>query len=174
MRRFWNLPAVPVYSLLTTDSNGGYNMNCCTYVTPVSMEPKQFLIAVYQGTKTLDNLQSNPHQTVVLQLLAQDQGRLIQVLGRQSGYRTNKIQYLQKRGHLDEWRGFPVLKEAAAWAEMQSLGPLMVQHTLQPKATQAPSTLGDHQCWLFGLNSSRVRRDDCLDNATLRRLGLIR
>jgi hypothetical protein len=75
---------------------------------------------------------------------------------------------------LDEWRGYPVLKEAAAWAEMQCLGALMVQHTVQPKATQAPSTLGDHQCWLFGLNSSRVRRDDCLDNATLRRLGLIR
>jgi hypothetical protein len=25
------------------------------------------------------------------------------VLGRQSGYRTDKIQHLQKRGHLDEW-----------------------------------------------------------------------
>jgi hypothetical protein len=96
------------------------------------------------------------------------------VLGRQSGYRTNKIQYLQKRGHLDEWRGYPVLKEAAAWAEMQCLGALVSPNPGQPKASHAPSTLGDHQCWLFGLNSSRVRRDDCLDNATLRRLGLIR
>ncbi len=174
MRRFWNLPAVPVYSLLTIDSKGCYNMNCCTYVTPVSMEPKQFLIAVYQGTKTLDNLQNNPHQTVVLQLLAQDQGRLIQVLGRQSGYRTDKIQHLQKRGHLDEWRGYPVLKEAAAWAEMQSLGPLMVPTPVLSKGPRSSAGPGDHQCWLLGLNSSRVLRDDCLDNATLRRLGLIR
>jgi len=149
-------------------------MNCCTYVTPVSMDPKQFMVAVYQGTKTLHNLEKNPHQTVVLQLLALDQGRLIQVLGRQSGYRTDKIQHLQKRGHLDEWRGYPVLKEAAAWAEMQSLGPLMVPTPVLSKGPRSSAGPGDHQCWLFGLNNSRVLREDCLDNATLRRLGLIR
>jgi hypothetical protein len=96
------------------------------------------------------------------------------VLGRQSGYRTDKIQHLQKRGHLDEWRGYPVLKEAAAWAEMQSLGPLMVPTPVLSKGPRSTAGPGDHQCWLFGLNSSRVKRDDCLDNATLRRLGLIR
>jgi len=174
MRKFWNLPAVPVYSLLTHDSNGSYNMNCCTYVTPVSMDPKQFMVAVYQGTKTLDNLEKNPHQTVVLQLLAPEQASLIRLLGRQSGYRTDKIQRLQQRGLLDVWRGQPVIKEAAAWAEMQSLGPLMVPTPVLSKGPRSSAGPGDHQCWLLGLNSSRVLREDCLDNATLRRLGLIR
>lgn len=174
MRKFWNLPAVPVYSLVTRDSDGCFNMNCCTYVTPVSMDPKHYMVAIYQGTKTWDNLIKNPEQTVVLQWLGMEQASLVRILGRQSGFSTNKIQQLERRGLLSEWKGQPVLREAAAWAELQSLGPLNLPHHGSIPGPKTPTTLGDHQCWLFGLLSTRVQHDQGLDNESLRRLGLIR
>jgi len=180
VRKFWNLPAVPVYSLVTQDIDGCFNMNCCTYVTPVSMNPKHYMVAIYHGTKTWDNLNQNPKQTVILQWLGMDQASLVRILGRQSGFSTNKIQRLERRGLLSAWKGQPVLRDAAAWAEMRSLGPLTPPNPSNPPNLDDPADpgsstpLGDHQCWLFGLQSTRVLHDQGLDNDTLRRLGLIR
>ena len=40
MKRPWNIIDLPVYSLLSNDVNGNINMNICTYVSAVSMKPK--------------------------------------------------------------------------------------------------------------------------------------
>jgi hypothetical protein len=55
MKKARNLPAYPVYSLLTKDIKGAINMNIMTYIVPVSMKPKKYMIALYEGTKSLDN-----------------------------------------------------------------------------------------------------------------------
>ena len=57
---------VPVYSLVTYDGEK-VNMNICTYVTAVSMKPKQYVVAVYHNTRSLQNLLES--KSVVLQLL---------------------------------------------------------------------------------------------------------
>ena len=48
MRKPWNLPHLPVHSLMTFDAEGRINMNICTYVTAVSLDPKRYAIAVYE------------------------------------------------------------------------------------------------------------------------------
>ena len=46
MTRPWNLLNLPVYSLATYQGEK-VNMNICTYVSAVSMKPKQYMVAVY-------------------------------------------------------------------------------------------------------------------------------
>lgn len=112
MQRPWNVINVPVYSL-ATEVNGVVNMNVCTYVTAVSMKPKRYLVAVYENTQTLANLQTN--EFAVLQLLSPIHLRLINALGKKSGKTYNKQQYLQKQSMVETWQGRTVLKDAAAY-----------------------------------------------------------
>ena len=70
----WNRVDGPIYSLATT-ANGKGNLNICSYVTPISMKPKRFIIGVYKDTKTLANLEANP--IGLLNYLAQDQANHI-------------------------------------------------------------------------------------------------
>lgn len=81
------------------------------------MEPKRYICGIYQGTKTLENIEQHPH--FVLQLLAGDQYRLVDLLGKKSGKSINKIARLEKRNELLEWNGFPVLKNCVAVLEMK-------------------------------------------------------
>jgi flavin reductase (DIM6/NTAB) family NADH-FMN oxidoreductase RutF len=103
----WNRTNQPVYSVSTQ-----HNMHICTYVTPVSMQPKRIMVALYHGTQTLTNAEMQPQ--FVLQLLAQQQYRLVNLLGKQSGKTINKIERLQKRGLLADWNDFYILKDALA------------------------------------------------------------
>ena len=70
-------------------------MNICTYVTSISMQPKRYIIGVYKGTKTLENLLKEPR--VVLQLLGEDQYKLVRLLGQKSGHTINKIERLSEK-----------------------------------------------------------------------------
>ena len=70
MKRPWNIVSPPVYSLLTFDDDGKLNMNICTYVSAVSMQPKMYSIAIDYTSKTYKNLQKS--SKVVLQLLSSD------------------------------------------------------------------------------------------------------
>jgi len=97
MRKLWNRPDWPVWSLVTRDVTGQANLNICTYVVPVSMKPKLMTIAVYEDTKTLANLVSNPHQLILLQLLTQELAPVVRICGQQSGHRIDKLTRLQKR-----------------------------------------------------------------------------
>jgi flavin reductase (DIM6/NTAB) family NADH-FMN oxidoreductase RutF len=72
----WNRVDGPIYSLATT-ANGKGNLNICSYVTPISMKPKRFIIGVYKDTKTLANLEINP--IGLLNYMAKDQANHIKL-----------------------------------------------------------------------------------------------
>jgi flavin reductase (DIM6/NTAB) family NADH-FMN oxidoreductase RutF len=116
MKKPWNIVQLPVYSVVSNDGDK-WNMNICTYVSAVSMKPKRYIVAVYHGTKTLENLQQQ--KTFILQLLQKDQYKLVSVLGKKSGLRYDKEKYLQRKNQLTDWRGYQVLSAAAAWLELK-------------------------------------------------------
>ncbi len=139
MRKPWNLPSYPVYSLMTwwiTEDNPfiekrfpqkqefrwrkniskwaydiisdweisfseeeirrfSGNMNIMTYVIPVSMHPKHYIIALYRDTQSLANWQAT-HKGI-LQILALEHSSLVWVLGKKSGKSYDKIAYLKKK-----------------------------------------------------------------------------
>ena len=115
----WNRVNLPVYSI--SSKNGSqHNMHIITYASQISMHPKQFVCGVYHGTKTLENILAN--RSFVLQLMAASQYRLVDLLGKQSGHRVNKISRLEKRGLLTEWNGFPVLRDSLAVMQLTVTG----------------------------------------------------
>ena len=91
--RPWNRVPQAVYSLSTT-VDGEVNMNICTYVTPITMAPKQLIVGVYHGTKTWENFKQTGEG--LLQILGEHQPHLIRALGKKSGNTYNKHRYLQK------------------------------------------------------------------------------
>ena len=66
-----------------------------TYVIPVSMTPKHYIIALYHGTRSLENWQTS-HRGI-LQILAPDHSSLVRVLGKKSGKSYDKMAYLRKK-----------------------------------------------------------------------------
>jgi len=131
MRRPWNLINCPVYSLATYQE-GVVNMNICTYVTAVSMQPKLYTIAIYKGTKTLENLQ---HSTLsVLQFLNKQHTSLVRPLGKKSGYKSDKATYLKKKNLLTEWQKKEVLSNCNAYLLLEKL---------------SVTTTGDHDLFFF-------------------------
>jgi flavin reductase (DIM6/NTAB) family NADH-FMN oxidoreductase RutF len=76
------------------------------------MQPKQFVCAIYLGTKTLELVENNPH--FVLQILSAEQYNLVDLLGKKSGKAINKIERLKKRNLLTQWNDFYILKDALA------------------------------------------------------------
>jgi flavin reductase (DIM6/NTAB) family NADH-FMN oxidoreductase RutF len=112
MRKPWNATNHAVYSLATVS-----NMNICTYVTAISMQPKMYAIAIYKNTKTLSNMQQQ--NFAVLQILQEQQAKLVNVLGKKSGTNYDKINYLHKKNELDYYYNIPVLKNCCAWIYLQ-------------------------------------------------------
>ena len=108
--------------MYSISSNAGdvFNMNICTYVTAVSMQPKKMVVAIYKNTKTLELV--NKNRQFVLQLLAAGQYRLVDILGKKSGHTIDKISRLEKRNLLTEWNGYKILKEALAVMELVVTG----------------------------------------------------
>ena len=125
----WNRVNLPVYSVSSTDGNGGHNMHIITYASQISMQPKQFVCGIYYGTKTLENI--GLHNKFVLQILAKEQYVLVNMLGKKSGNSTNKMAYLQKRGLIIEWKNYLVLKDALAVIELEAL-PVILPATKNP------------------------------------------
>ena len=94
MKRPWNRVDLPVYSISSTFQDEE-NMHICTYVSSISMTPKRMMVAIYKGTKTLELTIKNSN--MILQLLGEKQYNLINLLGQQSGFTTNKVERLKKR-----------------------------------------------------------------------------
>jgi flavin reductase (DIM6/NTAB) family NADH-FMN oxidoreductase RutF len=92
-------------------------MHIISYVTPISMQPKQYIVGIYHGTKTLELVEKKP--VFILQLLDEKQSNLIPLLGKQSGHTINKLERLRKRKLLAEWNGFPILKEALSVIQLK-------------------------------------------------------
>ncbi|HVZ56160.1 MAG TPA: flavin reductase family protein [Chitinophagaceae bacterium] len=153
----WNRISQPVYSVCSQDPRHGFNMNICTYVTAVSLHPKRFIVAVYEGTRTLENLQQDPH--FVLQLLAEDQYPLVRLLGKQSGRFVSKPARLGNRHPLCTWNGFSCLAQSLALIELRALA-------------QWPG--GDHRLFFCEVLAYRNLRDGReLQTGDLRARGII-
>ena len=114
----WNRINSPVYSICSHDGDQ-FNMNIATYITAVSMKPKRYLCAIYKDTKTLEMIEKNAG--FVVQLLSCTQYRLVDLLGKQSGYNTDKMARLAKRKALTNWNEYMILKDALALLEMKIL-----------------------------------------------------
>lgn len=112
----WNRVNLPVYSISSkTDINS--NMHIITYASQISMQPKRFICGIYDGTQTLLNIEATGE--FVLQLLADTQYRLVDLLGKKSGKVIDKISRLQKRDALMKWKGYYVLKNCLAVMQLQ-------------------------------------------------------
>ena len=156
-KRPWNRIDAAVYSICSQESPESFNMNIATYITAVSMQPKIFLCAIYEGTKTLSNVRVNP--VFILQLLSDDQYKLVTLLGKQSGNKINKISRLRKRNELTKWKNFPVLKNSIAWMEL--------------KAVDVFQT-GDHYCFVCEMiGYKNVNPGNALSLETLRQNKII-
>jgi flavin reductase (DIM6/NTAB) family NADH-FMN oxidoreductase RutF len=107
----WNRTNQPVFAISSKYGEEN-NMHIATYVTPISMQPKQYIAGIYHGTKTLELIEKE--KQLVLQILNEDQYSLVNLLGKQSGYKVNKNHRLQKRGLITWWENFPILKDALA------------------------------------------------------------
>lgn len=157
MKRPWNIPDLPVYSIASV-GRGKLNMNICTYVTAVSMKPKRYAVAIYHGTKTLENVKSSG--VFVLQLLHYDQYRLVNVLGKKSGKQYDKEKYLRSRGYLMCWEEREVLKDAAAWILLNVI---------------SSQNAGDHDLFLCEMVSYKTMKEkDILMLHHLSEKGLVR
>lgn len=113
----WNRVDLPVYSVSSKGITD--NMHICTYVSAVSMQPKRMMVALYDGTRTLANVTMT--RQFVLQLLHEDQYRLVNQLGKLSGNNIDKISRLQKRNLLSTWNNYFILKDALAVMELQTI-----------------------------------------------------
>jgi len=94
-------------------------MHIITYASQISMKPKRFICGIFKGTKTLENIRHNP--VFVLQLLSAPQYRLVDLLGKQSGFAIDKIARLQKRKMIREWNGYPVIEGCLAVMELKAI-----------------------------------------------------
>ena len=112
----WNRINLPIYSI-SSKFGDVYNMNIITYTSAVSMQPKQIMVAIYNDTKTLE-IVNNSH-LFVLQLLAAEQYRMVDLLGKKSGKKIDKISRLEKRELIIQWNGFKILKDALAVIELK-------------------------------------------------------
>ena len=158
----WNRIDLPVYSISSTDGNGNYNMHIITYASQISMQPKQFVCGIYYGTKTLENIRQ--YNRFILQLLSKEQYNLVSLLGKQTGKSINKISRLEKRGLIETWNSFPVLKQSLAVIEMEAQL-LQISGTIQP----------DHALYLCTvLNYKNLNVGEPLTLNVLREQKLIR
>ncbi len=102
-KRPWNRVNLPVYSISSRAMDSD-NMHIITYASQISMQPKRFICGIYHGTQTLSNILLTGE--FILQLLADTQYRLVDLLGKKSGKTVDKIGRLEKRNELEKWRGF--------------------------------------------------------------------
>jgi flavin reductase (DIM6/NTAB) family NADH-FMN oxidoreductase RutF len=109
------------------------------------MDPKLMVVAVYEGTQTLENLQRYPTQSVLLQLLSPALSSVVRICGRQSGRQVDKIALLRKRFEFGYRDNLPYFAAAAG---------VMQLRTLQP--TPAP---GDHRLFVGEVTWSKNLHD---------------
>ena len=112
----WNRVNLPVYSI-SSKTNDTHNMHIITYASQISMQPKRFICGIYHGTQTLFNIETSGE--FVLQLLADTQYRLVDLLGKKSGKNVDKISRLRKRNELMDWNNFYVLKNCLAVMQLK-------------------------------------------------------
>jgi flavin reductase (DIM6/NTAB) family NADH-FMN oxidoreductase RutF len=156
VKKPWNIINLPVYSLATYQGNT-VNMNICTYVSAVSLAPKQFMVAVYHQSKSLENITNS--KRAILQLLHKSHIRQVNTLGKKSGAKYDKDRYLRKYNHLQYWKGYEVLRNASALILVEK---------------QWSRITGDHTLFLFNVVASQTFNHEILTLDDLREKKLIR
>lgn len=122
------------------------------------MKPKIYMIAAYENTQTLANLESS--DTAVLQLLDQSQFGLVKHLGKMSGARFDKISWLRKKGLLDSWMGFSVINHSCCFMLL--------------KKTNVLRCDGDHVLFFFSVEKHKAFSENYLTTGILRDKNIIR
>lgn len=117
MRKIWNRPSWPVWSVSTVNAQGKGNMNIATYVQAVSLEPKLMMIGLYKNTQTLANIADT--KRAVLQLLPETLAPVVRICGQKSGRDIDKITRLQKRFDLKQINNLYYFTEAASYVELE-------------------------------------------------------
>jgi flavin reductase (DIM6/NTAB) family NADH-FMN oxidoreductase RutF len=117
MKKPWNRINLPIYSISVKHGNNE-NMNIATYVSSISLTPKKMMVCLYKNTKTLEIAEKNPH--FIIQLLSKDQINLVRLLGKTSGFKKDKMDALEKKDLLIQWKGFKVLKDSLAFIEVKA------------------------------------------------------
>ncbi|TDB68938.1 flavin reductase family protein [Arundinibacter roseus] len=145
-----------VHSITTIGATGVLNANIATWVMQVAMGGKMLCVALYKIDYTLELVQ----QTGILNvnLLAEDQTRLIARLGRKSGRQTDKLKTVP---YATDERGCPYLTEAIGYAQCR-----VVSYT----------DAGDHLLVVCEVLAQTVLHADknVLTNNFLREKGLVR
>jgi len=158
MQKPWNRPDYAVWSLSTIDETGKYNMNICTYVTAISMKPKQFCIAVYKGTKTYENIQKG--NKVILQLLGVHQSDVVRNLGKISGFDKDKVSVVHKK--------HPIIISQDLAVMSDSLGYCVIEYD------QIVETDGDHDLIIGNVMSYKnLNEGEVLTTKKLKELKII-
>ena len=81
MKRPWNRASSNIYSLVTCNLKGKMNMNICTYVSVVNMNPRLYAISIDYNTLTYKNLISHDGN-IVLQCLSKKNISTVRSLGK--------------------------------------------------------------------------------------------
>ena len=144
MRRPWNITNLAVYSLLSFEQNGVFNMNICSYVLPISKNPRQYIVGLDYNSKTYSNIHKS--KSAVLQLLSVENMDLINVLGKKSGNKYNKKKFLEKKKLLSNFGEIQVLKHLCAL--------IFIEKNSETK------TNGDHAIFVFNVKKTKTFRDD--------------
>jgi len=93
----YSLLSNPVYSLVTSDSQGtNRTINLVTYASPISIVPRFYALGLYRGTLSAENMLTTGKG--VLQILATHHAPLFQLLGKTSGRHVDKYAELERRG----------------------------------------------------------------------------
>lgn len=95
MRRPWNRITQPVYSLVTHSPDKHWNANICTYVTPVSMDPKHYVLALDPKSHTYENFASSGQG--ILQMLSKKNLDHVEVLGKKTGKKIDKFEHFKSK-----------------------------------------------------------------------------
>ena len=134
MKRPWNIISPTVYSLVSYNSDNKLNMNICTYVSAISMKPKMYSIAIDYNTLSYQNLKESS-EPVVLQLLSLENSNIVRKLGKSSGFKTNKKEYLIKKDLLTTYKNHQILKD--------------INGLVVLKKNKIIENLGDHALFIF-------------------------
>jgi flavin reductase (DIM6/NTAB) family NADH-FMN oxidoreductase RutF len=156
MKKPWNIPSQPVYSLVT-QFNQIHNYNICTYVISISMKPKLYAVAIYHNSKTLINAYQTDY--AVLQMLSAEQFQLVRVLGKKTGTNYNKENYLSKKKLLEPWNNFQIIAGACS-------------SILLKKISKQPT--GDHDLFVYEAIQHKTVSDNYLSTGLLLNKKIIR
>ena len=147
MKRPWNRTSSNIYSLLTYNLKGEINMNICTYVSVVNMNPRLYAISIHYNTLTYKNLICCDGN-LVLQCLSKKNISIVKSLGKKSGLVFDKLKYLTKNQLITGWKNHVVLKDTSFLVELK-----------EPKKIHKMS---DHALFLFRVKSYQNAKNEFL------------